>query len=137
MGEFLKNSNVRIEHIALWVRDLEKMRDFYQKYFNMECNDKYENLQKGFSSYFLSFDSGARVELMNRKDISETSGEKGIVYGLTHFALSVGSKEAVDQLTALLKSDGFEIIGEPRTTGDGYYESVILDPEGNPIEITI
>jgi len=127
---------MRIEHIAIWAKDLEKMRDFYQTYFNMKSSDKYENVQKGFSSYFLSFESGARIEIMKRKDISEGTGEKGSVNGLTHIAISVGGREKVDQLTQRLRSDGFEIFGEPRITGDGYYESVILDPEGNHIEIT-
>ena len=127
---------MRIEHIAIWTSDLERMRDFYQTYFNMKSGDKYENVKKGFSSYFLSFESGARIEIMERKDIVEGSGEKGFVNGLTHIAISVGDKEAVDKLTERLRLDGFEIFGEPRTTGDGYYESVILDPEGNHIEIT-
>ena len=127
---------MRIEHIAIWTSDLERMRDFYQTYFNMQCGDKYENIKKGFSSYFLSFDSGARIEIMERKDILNGSREKGSVNGLTHIAISVGDKATVDKLTERLKLDGFEIFGEPRTTGDGYYESVILDPEGNHIEIT-
>lgn len=127
---------MKIEHIAIWTNDLEGMREFYQTYFNMKCGDKYENVEKGFSSYFLSFESGARMEIMERKDILNKSGNKGIVNGLTHIAISVGDKETVDNLTNRLRLDGFEIYGEPRTTGDGYYESVILDPEGNHIEIT-
>ncbi len=127
---------MRIEHIALWTNDLENMRAFYQKYFNMKCGDKYENAKKGFSSYFLSFESGARIELMTRKDISNEIGTQDISTGLAHFAISVGNKENVNKLTEQLRADGFEIVGEPRTTGDGYYESGILDPEGNHIEIT-
>jgi len=127
---------MRIEHLAIWVKDLEKMKRFYTKYFQMKCGSKYINENKMFSSYFLSFDSGARIEIMYRPDISEQNADKGKVNGITHFAISVGNKEKVNQLTELFRSDGFEIIGEPRTTGDGYYESVILDPEGNSIEIT-
>jgi lactoylglutathione lyase len=102
----------------------------------MNCGNKYENIQKGFSSYFLAFDSGARIEIMNRKDFSTKVGIKGMSNGLTHFAISVGSINAVDSLTERLRYDGITIIGDPRTTGDGYYESVILDPEGNHVEIT-
>lgn len=127
---------MRIEHIAIWTSDLEGIRDFYQSYFSMKYSDKYENIKKGFSSYFLSFDSGARIEIMKRKDISIGSEKKGLINGLTHIAISVGNKETVDKLTERLRLDGFKIIGEPRTTGDGYYESLILDPEGNYIEIT-
>ena len=127
---------MKIEHLAIWVEDLEKMRGFYTKYFGMQCSDKYINTQKGFSSYFLSFGSGTRIEIMNRADILLPKDEKGKVLGLAHFSISVGSKEAVDKLTNLFKSEGVSIIGEPRTTGDGYYESVILDPERNQVEIT-
>lgn len=102
----------------------------------MNCGEKYENRGKAFSSYFLSFESGARIEIMHRPDISDQIGKKGISNGLTHLALSVGNREKVDELTKRIRSDGFEIIGEPRITGDGFYESVISDPEGNHIEIT-
>ncbi len=127
---------MRIEHIALWTKDLEGMRDFYQKYFKMKCGEMYENTEKGFSSYFLSFDGGARIELMHKKAILEGSRERGFAIGLTHIAISVGDKGTVDKLTESLRSDGYRILGAPRTTGDGYYESVISDPEGNHIEIT-
>jgi len=127
---------MRIEHIAIWVNDLEEMKNFYTKYFGMKCSEKYKNVKKGFSSYFLSFDSGARIEIMNRVDISKKIGKKGISNGLTHLALSVGGKAKVDEITELIRNNGFEIFGEPRTTGDGYYESVVMDPEGNHIEIT-
>ncbi len=127
---------MKIEHVAIWVNDLESMRSFYQTYFNMQCSKKYQNSDKGFSSYFLSFDSGARLEIMKKEDIINETKNKGITNGLTHLAISVGSKEAVDACTDCLRRDAFTIYGEPRTTGDGYYESVILDPEGNHIEIT-
>lgn len=126
---------MKIEHIAFWTDDLERMREFYQTYFGMQCGEKYENVLKGFQSYFLSFDNGTRIELMHRLDISDTGTGKGLTNGLAHLAISVGSNEAVDQLTERLRSDGYIIYGEPRTTGDGYYESVILDPEGNFVEI--
>ena len=127
---------MKIEHLSIWVKDLELIKDFYIKYFQMNCNKKYINEKKKFSSYFLSFKEGARIEIMHRHDISEYSGNRGVMHGLTHLAISVGSKEKVDNLTEKLRSDGFGIVGEPRTTGDGYYESVVLDPEGNNIEIT-
>lgn len=129
---------MKIEHIALWVNDLEVMKIFYVKYFDMTANEKYTNPKKGFSSYFLSFkNDGTRIELMYRPDIADFLTKKGLLNGLTHFAISVGSKEQVDGLTEQLRQDGYTIEGEPRTTGDGYYESIVLDPEGNPIEITI
>lgn len=127
---------MKIEHIAFWVNDLEGMKNFYQQYFHMDCGKKYENKSKKFSSYFLSFGSGARIEIMQRPDISEYVGRKGVTIGLTHLAISVGTREKVDELTEWLRSDGFEIVGEPRTTGDGFYESIISDSEGNHIEIT-
>lgn len=128
---------MKIEHLAIWSRDIEKLKKFYQEYFGADSNEKYTNSKKSFQSYFLSFDSGPRLELMQMPGIPES---KDNVYdqftGLIHFAVSVGSKEGVDSLTEKLRTDGFEVVGEPRTTGDGYYESVILDPEGNRIEIT-
>ncbi|MGZ2369967.1 VOC family protein [Ancylomarina sp. YFZ004] len=127
---------MRIDHIAIWVQDLERMKDFYQTYFSMACNDKYVNAKKGFSSYFLSFENGARIEIMHRSDISDRLGERDGMYGLTHLAISVGSKMKVDELTERIRRDGFKIEGEARVTGDAYYESVIQDPEGNSIEIT-
>lgn len=127
---------MKIEHLAIWVADLEKMRSFYMKYFKMKCGSRYVNEKKQFSSYFLSFDSGARIEIMHRPDIAQLIGTKGNIIGYTHFAISVGDKEEVNRLTDLMRLDGIQIIGEPRTTGDGYYESVVSDPEGNPIEIT-
>ncbi len=126
---------MHIEHIAIWVHDLEKMRAFYEHYFNANSNEKYINPKKHFSSYFLSFDSGCRLELMHNPHIAETLAQTQL--GLAHFAVSVGSKLEVDQLTEQLQNDGYEVKGAPRTTGDGYYESVVLDPERNQIEITV
>lgn len=128
---------MKIEHIAFWVEDLEKAKDFYLTYFGMIASDRYHNPKKNFTSYFLSFkEGGARIELMHRPDITITSGQRGLITGITHLAISVGSKEQVDVLTERLRADGYTIAGEPRTTGDGYYESVVLDPEGNLVEIT-
>jgi len=127
---------MKIEHIAIWVRDLERSKDFYTRFFNMNCNEKYLNEKKQFSSYFLSFEGGARIEIMHRPDIAERSDRAGLTLGFTHFAISVGSRERVDELTELIRKAGFEVTGEPRTTGDGYYESVVSDPEGNLVEIT-
>jgi lactoylglutathione lyase len=103
----------------------------------VKSGEKYENRKKGFSSYFLSFTSGARIELMNRKDIPEDTEHIKAAIGLAHLAISVGSKQKVDELTEQFRRDGFDILGEPRTTGDGCYESVIADPEGNRLEITV
>lgn len=126
---------MKIEHIALWVNDLEKMRSFYATYFEATANDKYTNPHKQYESYFLTFpDSICRLELMRRSDISGTQGE---TLGYAHIAFSLGSKEAVDELTNRLKADGYTRVDGPRTTGDGYYESVFYDPEQNKVELTI
>jgi lactoylglutathione lyase len=129
---------MNIEHIAIWTKDLEKMRVFYEKYFGGKSNEKYRNDKKGFESYFISFDSGARLEIMQMPTIPDSKNNVHEQFiGLTHFAVSVGTQEKVDVLTKILENDGFEIVGQPRWTGDGYYESVVLDPEQNRIEITI
>ncbi len=126
---------MKIEHVAMYVNDLEKAREFFVKYFGAKSNDGYHNPKKQFRSYFLSFGGEARLEIMNKAD--QIDSEKNLAAtGFIHLAFSVGSKEKVDDLTAQLKRDGYEVISEPRTTGDGYYESCILDFEGNQIEIT-
>lgn len=128
---------MKIDHIAIWTKDLETTKDFYVRYFNMICSKKYNNDLKRFSSYFLSFSNNdTRIELMQRPDIPEHKGRKGLINGLTHFSISVGSRESVNSLTERLRIDNYVIQSEPRITGDGYYESVVLDPEGNLIEIT-
>ncbi len=128
---------MRIEHLAIWTRDLEAMKHFYTKYFNMQCSEKYHNPKKGFTSYFLSFEeSSCRLELMHNKDVSVAICDKSSTLGLAHFSISVGGKQKVDELTERLRKDGYQIVGEPRTTGDGYYESVVSDCEGNCVEIT-
>ena len=126
---------MRIEHIAMYVNDLEKARDFFIKYFNATANDGYHNKTTNFRSYFLTFDDGARLELMHHPDMQDM--EKGIRRtGLIHIAFSVGSKEKVNELTQRLKNDGYEVLSGPRTTGDGYFESCIVGIEDNQIEIT-
>lgn len=129
---------MKIEHLAVWTNRLEEAKDFYVKYFNARPGEKYHNPAKQFNSYFLSFDTGPRLELMQMPDIPDNAND---VYkqsiGLIHFAFSTGSKENVDALTEEIRNAGYKVIGEPRLTGDGYYESVILDPDNNRIEITI
>ncbi len=133
----IKGPEMRIEHIAIWVSEIENMRGFYEHYFDAQSGEKYVNDKKNFTSYFLSFKEGSRLELMHKPEIFASNKLEKEHLGLIHFAISVGSKEKVNFLTEKLRKDGFRIVGEPRTTGDGYYESVVLDPEGNRIEITI
>lgn len=129
---------MKIGHVAMWTRDLEGMRAFYEKYFQAMAGKKYHNPDHGFSSYFLSFADGVRLEIMHMPGIRETGGgENDQFMGLVHLAFSTGGKERVDELTARLEAAGYQILDHPRTTGDGYYESVVLDPEGNRIEITV
>ena len=128
---------MKIEHLAIWVNDLEGMKGFYETYFGAIAGNKYHNPSKKFTSYFLSFEDGPRLELMYRPDIAQKVSGLGEHIGISHFAVSVGSKEKVDALTEQMRDSGYKIIGEPRTTGDGYYESVVLDPENNIIEITV
>lgn len=126
---------MKIEHVAIWVKDIERIKKFYTHYFGADSNSLYVNDKKGFASYFLTFSSGSRLELMKKVGIDKESQPDQL--GWAHVAFSVGSKEEVDILTERLRNDGYTIQGEPRTTGDGYYESVIEDPEGNIVEITI
>jgi lactoylglutathione lyase len=125
---------MKIEHIAIYVKDLEVSRNFYCQYFGGKASAKYENPRKQFTSYFISFDGGCRLELMNQPFRKETNSSENI--GIHHFAFTVGSRDKVDELTNLIRNNGFIIHGEPRVTGDGYYESIVLDPEGNMVEIT-
>lgn len=126
---------MKIEHLAIWVDDIELVRQFYMKYFSVNCNNKYVNTKRDFTSYFLSFgEDKTRIELMHIPDMTSPTS-RGNLKGLAHFAISVGGKDAVNALTERLREDGYTIAGEPRTSGDGYYESVVLDPEGNYVEI--
>lgn len=125
-----------IEHIAMYVSDLEAARIFFENYFNARSNDMYHNQTTGFSSYFLTFDQGTRLEIMTRPDITNPYKDLYRI-GFIHIAFALGSKEAVDKMTHRLQEDGYEVISGPRTTGDGYYESAIIGFEGNQIEITV
>ena len=126
---------MKIEHIAMYVNDLEAARDFFMKYFNAIPNSGYHNKTTNFRSYFLSFEDGARLEIMNKPTMEEM--EKPFTRtGYIHIAFSLGSKEAVDELTERMRNDGYHVVSGPRTTGDGYYESCIVGIEGNQIEIT-
>jgi lactoylglutathione lyase len=128
---------MKIEHVAIWTRDLERLKEFYVKYFDVEVNSKYVNPKRGFESYFLRFDPGARIELMSLPSLSDAEKSDLPIIGYAHIAISLGSKEAVDGLTSKLQSDGHVLVSGPRLTGDGYYESVFLDPDGNQLEITV
>jgi len=127
---------MKIEHVAMYVNDLEGAKAFFIKYFGAKANDGYHNPKKQFRSYFLTFDDDARLELMhkpNMEDPEKTMARTGFI----HLSFSVGSKEAVDRLTQALKNDGYTVADGPRTTGDGYYESCVIGFEGNQIEITV
>jgi len=128
---------MKIEHLAIWTSQLEPLRDFYVNHFGCSANAKYCNPATGFSSYFLTFPSGgARMELMSNPGVAEVA--KGNPRcGYAHFALSLGSEERVRELTEKLRLGGVTVKGAPRRTGDGYYGSLIVDPDGNLIELTV
>ncbi len=125
-----------IDHVALYVEDLEGGKDFFEKYFNGKAGNKYHNEKTGFTSYFISFGNKTRLEIMNMPGLGKY-GSQPVMAGYAHIAFNTGSKENVNALTERLRADGFTVTSGPRTTGDGYYESVIKDKEGNLIEITI
>lgn len=125
---------MRIEHVALWAADIEVLRDFYVRWFTAQASPLYRNKATGFESFFISIGSGPRLELMQRPDTAGTPTE--FTLGYAHVAISLGSDEAVDLLTSTMAAQGVLILCGPRRTGDGYYESVILDPESNRIELT-
>ncbi len=124
-----------IEHVALWVGDLERSMEFYTKYFNGTANAKYTNAS-GFSSYFVSFSSGARLEIMSKPGAASESGGHERLSGYSHLAFSAGGRDKVDALTDALRAAGYKVLSGPRFTGDGYYESCVSDPDGNRVEIT-
>jgi Lactoylglutathione lyase and related lyases len=126
---------MRLEHTAIYTGDLERLKDFYVKYFSGKPNEKYHNPKTGLETYFMTFDGGSRLELMKRPDLT-TRDKTAASEGLTHLAFCAGSSEGVDELTELLVQDGYTLKSGPRKTGDGYYESCILDPDGNEVEIT-
>lgn len=125
---------MKINHIAIWTEHLDELRDFYCTYFGGSCGEKYINPAKRFESYMLSFGGDCRLELMRRSD--RNGPVRTPQTGLAHFAIACKDREEVRALTERLRADGFQIIGEPRTTGDGYFESVAADPDGNLVEIT-
>ena len=128
---------MKIEHVAIYTRDLESLRSFYTKYFKAASNELYVNSRKGFSSYFLSFSDGARLELMQMESIPVSLNDPiAQSTGIVHIAFSLGSRSAVDRMSERLRKDGFRILDGPRQTGDGYYECAFLDLDGNRIEIT-
>ena len=127
---------MRIEHVAIWTTDLDRCKKFYASYFGASAGPNYVNPAKGFESCFLRFADGARLEAMTTTTLSLVESPPGAQrLGLTHLAISVGSERLVDELTARLRTDGYSVVDGPRRTGDGYYESVIIDPDGNRIEI--
>ncbi len=127
---------MRIEHIAMYVNDLEAAKKFFETYFQAESNTGYFNPTTNFKSYFLSFEDGSRLELMNKPDLTDKEKRENPT-GYIHIAFSVGTKEKVNKLTKVLDEDGYKVVSGPRTTGDGYYESCVIGIEGNLIEITI
>ncbi|NPV00518.1 MAG: glyoxalase/bleomycin resistance/extradiol dioxygenase family protein [Brevinematales bacterium] len=127
---------MRIHHTALWTNELERMREFYARFFGAGVSEKYRNPVTGFDSYFLLFDGGTRIEIMMKPGIAEQK-DGNAATGYAHIAVSLGDKDAVDRKTAELRDAGYAVIGEPRMTGDGYYEAVIADPDGNKIELTV
>ena len=127
---------MKIEHVAMYVNNLEAARDFFVKYLGGRSNDVYHNPGTGFRSYFISFEDGARLEIMNKPKMPDLEKDLNRT-GYAHIAFSVGSKEAVDQLTGTLRTAGYRVVSGPRTTGDGYYESCIIAIENNLIEITV
>ncbi|RRD39375.1 glyoxalase [Leptotrichia sp. OH3620_COT-345] len=127
---------MKINHVALYTKEIEKSRKFYEKYFGAKANTKYHNTETTLQTYFLSFDgSDVRLEIMTRENLIGRE-EKVLNEGFIHLAFSTGSTAEVDRLTKILVNDGYKCLSGPRTTGDGYYESVIVDPDGNLIEIT-
>ena len=129
---------MKIEHVALWTEDLERLVSFFRTYFGARVGDLYTNASKGFQSRFVTFDGGARLEIMSTSTHDPVKYDAGAQrMGLTHLAVSVGSEERVDELTRQLRTDGYPVLDGPRRTGDGYYESVVLDPDGNRIEVTV
>jgi len=126
---------MRIDHVAVWTNDLERLKEFYVQFFDARAGQQYVNPCKAFASYFLSFGSGARLEIMHRPSLGEPVAD-GSRTGVSHIAFSLGSGEQVDLLTEQLQSAGMMVVDGPRWTGDGCYESVVLDPDGNRIELT-
>ena len=129
---------MHIEHVAIWTRDIDRLKAFYETYFEAQAGAKYTNAAKQFESYFLTFAQETRLELMQMPTVPDSQDDPEAQFtGYIHLAISVGSAQRVDELTARLRADGHRVMDEPRQTGDGYYESIVRDPDGNQIEITI
>ena len=122
-----------IEHVAVYAKDIEKIKEFYIKYFNVKVSELYHNKKTSFKSYFLTFDSGSRMEVTTKKFLTGRAAES---LGYAHIAIAVGDRKVVDEYANKFVKDGYPLLNGPRTTGDGYYEAVIQDPEGNLIELT-
>jgi lactoylglutathione lyase len=127
-----------LEHVAIWTNNLERLKDYYVKYFQAVCNNKYSNNKKGFESYFLSFESGARLEIMCMPGVPANLNDTVTAQhqGIIHLAFGVDSMEKVDGKAKELQQDGFIILSGPRKTGDGYYEFETLDPDNNRLEVS-
>ena len=133
-NKFRRVNDMKIEHIGLYVHDMEKAKNFFVKYFKADASELYHNFNSGFSSYFLTFDGGSRLEIMQRPTMEDPP--KGTYRtGYHHIAIEVGDRKDVDDLTKRIQEDGYKIVSGARMTGDGYYESTILDEEGNSVEI--
>lgn len=129
---------MHIEHLAIWTNKLERLKDFYETYFQAKVGNQYHNPTRQFESYFLSFSTGARLELMYKPGILDTRIDSDRQFnGYAHFSFATGSEQGVDELTNRLQRDGFQVMAAPRLTGDGFYEAVVLDPDGNRVEITV
>jgi len=127
---------MRIEHIAIWTYNLEGLRNFYMHYFDASSSEVYHNHSREYRSYFLNFDGECRLEIMEMPNIPKTKNDAIKQFsGIIHFSIQTGSISRVKEITETLRKDGFKVVSEPRITGDGYYESVILDPDGNRVEI--
>jgi lactoylglutathione lyase len=128
---------MRVAHVAIWTADLERLRAFYERHLGATAGRRYVNAAKGFSSYFLQFESGARIELMSKASIAPADGAPAPERsGYAHVALSLGSRDDVVATTDRLRAAGVPVVDGPRVTGDGYFESVVIDPDGNRIELT-
>lgn len=128
---------MRINHIAVWADDIELLKEFYCRWFGATAAPRYHNPKRGLTSYFLTFpDGGAMLEIMNEPEIMAVDGGKKL-RGFCHIAMSVGSRERVNEMTESMRGAGVPVIGNPRTTGEGLYESVVADPEGNIVELTV
>ncbi len=123
-----------LDHVSIYTNNLERLKDFYVRYFNGKANEKYHNEKTGLQTYFITFEEGARLEIMFRSELAEVDRLKPSI-GLTHLSFHIGCREKVDELTETLVGDGYTLKKAPRLTGDGYYESCILDPDDNEVEI--